>query len=112
MGLLLMFLDDRDVKDQNQKLKIVKDYITGERKVIFSPSDMGATLGAGFANNYKSRIIKKVKYDTEGNLKKIKFNFKGLYILKIMDSTSFADAKWMARRIGMLSREQIYGAFA
>ncbi|MBT3980891.1 MAG: hypothetical protein HOE90_06015 [Bacteriovoracaceae bacterium] len=109
--LFLFWISDQDGKDRNQKLKLVKSSsIPGSYKVVYSPSDMGGSLGGGMPNRFPKKIVKKNKFK-DGQLSKIKWKYSTLFTLRMIDHMSFSDARWMARMIGQLSIDQIENAF-
>jgi len=112
-AIFLAWIWDADTKDGNDKLKIVpyESYDKTDYKVIFSNSDMGASLGLNHPNFYNYKLVRKVKKDKAGNPTLIKFNYFRIYPLKVMDAVTIDDARWIARLMGQLTPKQIEDSF-
>ncbi|MBT3981112.1 MAG: hypothetical protein HOE90_07145 [Bacteriovoracaceae bacterium] len=113
MGLFLAWIEDKDVKDGNAKVK----YIPGkdpenysDYKIAYSASDIGSGIGMGFPNLYSKEFVKSHKVDRNGDVKKITLGFHSAYPVDILDAVTLDDAKWFASLIMQLSPRQIYTA--
>ncbi|MBF0206780.1 MAG: hypothetical protein HQK53_07800 [Oligoflexia bacterium] len=127
LALFLAWIYDADNKDENDKLKMVpytnqhsgqlnnqsSDQVNSDKsfKLIYSPSDMGASLGFGLPNYYDTRFIKWTGTNTSGAISSITFNYWGLYKLPIMHAVNFNDAKWIARKMAQFSFAQLNRTF-
>lgn len=104
----LAWIADPDVKNDNTKVKIVPYTDKNQQtryKYMLSASDMGAALGVGVPNLYNKKLIE------YSDAKTIKYNYLRTYPFPLSKAVNIDDAKWMARRISQLSKNQIYKAF-
>lgn len=112
--LFLAWIGDLDVKDENDKVKLIPyTKLDGslDYKVAFSNSDMGGALGSGYPNIHNYPLVDKVKKDEQGNPQLIELNYPRLYTFTLKNAVNINDAKWIARRMAQLSFEQILNAF-
>ena len=112
LKILMVLLNNWDMKDDNNEILAHKGDTTGELRYIIS--DLGATFGktGGFfsrsrndADDYvKAAFIKKVNGDV------IDFNYSGKN-QKLFEGITVADARWLGALMKRLSDEQIRDAF-
>lgn len=112
LKIMMLFINNWDMKDDNNAILAVKGDTQSERRFIIS--DLGATFGKtggvisrsrNKPSDYaKAEFIKGVK----GNL--VDFNYGGKNG-KLFDDLTVTDAKWLAGWLGRLSDEQIKDAF-
>lgn len=103
-SVFLSWVDDPDIKDDNTKLKIIPQ--DDSYKVAYSNSDMGGALGHGMPNFFDKSFVLKVRRHSNGDLKKLRFNYRSLYESDLGEIVSFNDIKWLLRRISQFSLEQ------
>ncbi|MBX9766887.1 MAG: hypothetical protein K2X47_06415, partial [Bdellovibrionales bacterium] len=105
--LFYAWVSDVDTGDRNSDLKLIKD--VNDWKVVYSASDMGASLGflaAKDAPNFLSRsMIRKVEPH------QITLNYVTQSRNPIVDAMTLADAHWFLRYATQLTPEQILNAF-
>ena len=114
LKILMVMLNNWDMKDDNNEILAVRGDTTGEGKLRYIISDLGATFGktGGFfsrsrndaADYVKADFIKKVNGDV------IDFNYGGKN-QKLFEGITVADARWLGALMKRLSDEQIRDAF-
>lgn len=112
LKIMMVFINNWDMKDDNNAILTVKGDTNSERRFIVS--DLGATFGKtggvisrsrNKPSDYaKAEFIKGIKGNT------IDFHYGGKNG-KVFDDLTVADAKWLAGWLGRLSDEQIKDAF-
>jgi hypothetical protein len=112
LKIMMVFLNNWDMKDDNNAILATKGVTNSERHYIIS--DLGATFGktGGIISRsrnkpsdyVKSEFVKEVK----GN--EIEFHYGGKNG-KLFDDIKVSDAKWLADWLGRLSDDQIRDAF-
>lgn len=111
----LAWVADPDVKDDNDKTKIVP-YTTQDGqesfKIMFSASDMGGALGFGFPNYYNTNFIKKVTRNKAGEVTELDLAYLRIFPFNLRKAVNIADTKWFARRMAQLSLAQVEKAFS
>jgi hypothetical protein len=103
--MFMAWVHDIDVKNDNNKLKIVPH--EDGFKVMHSNSDMGAALGIGFPNVYNTPFVKTVYRNKNNEVTGIKLHFVRIYPYEIEEAVNINDVKWFARLIGQFSIEQL-----
>lgn len=110
-ALFLAWIMDVDPKDENNKVKLVPSDKAPGYKLIFSNSDMGASLGVGYPNLYNFKLIKKIIRNSQGQPVEIELNYRRIYGLKTLSAINMDDAKWLVRLMAQLTYEQYKKAF-
>lgn len=108
-ALFYAWVGDIDVKDDNANLVLAGQH--GERKVIYSAADMGASLGGIFGNdapNFFARdLVARVRRKPDQTLYEVVLNYRTIMGNRALNAISINDAKWMTRLIAQLSPTQI-----
>ena len=114
LKILMVMLNNWDMKDDNNEILAMRGDTTGEGKLRYIISDLGATFGktGGFfsrsrndaADYVKAAFIKKVNGDV------IDFNYGGKN-QKLFEGLTVADARWLSALMKRLSDDQIKDAF-
>ena len=112
LKILMVMINNWDMKDDNNEILAVRDDTTGELRYIIS--DLGGSFGktGGFfarsrnkpSDYVKADFIKKVNGDV------IDFNYGGKN-QKLFENMTIADARWLNNLLKQLSDEQIKDAF-
>lgn len=112
-SLFLAWIADPDIKDANVKAKLVPvpDGTATDYRLVYSASDMGGGLGTGLPNLFPKDLVRGVERDLRGRTWAIDLTYRGIFPAPLLASASFSDARWIARMIGQLTREQIADAF-
>ena len=112
-GVFLAWISDPDIKDANVKAKlvpVVQDGVAGHI-LVHSASDMGGALGTGFPNLFKKDLVARIERSETGRFESLEFTFRSIFPAPMLAVVSYQDARWIARLIGQLSREQVIHAF-
>ena len=112
LKILMVLLNNWDMKDDNNEILAHKGDTTGELRYIIS--DLGATFGKtggifsrsrnDIPDYIKAEFIKKVNGDV------IDFNYGGKN-QKLFEGITVADARWLSNLLKQLSDDQIKDAF-
>jgi hypothetical protein len=114
LKVLMVLLNNWDIKDENNKIIAVNNTDTGERELRYIVSDLGATLGklGGFISRSRNKpedfINAKFVKGVEGD--KVRFNYSGKNTDIFRDIT-VEQAQWLGERLSRLSDAQISDAF-
>lgn len=112
LKIMMVFLNNWDMKDDNNAILATKGATDSERRYIIS--DLGATFGktGGIISRSRNKPSDYVKSEfvkgVKGNA--VEFNYGGKNG-KLFDNINVSDAKWLAERLGRLSDDQIRDAF-
>jgi len=107
LAVLSYWIQNKDVKDDNNRGVIDRRSST----YVEYMHDMGASLGdLKISGNPNLLKVGEAYVRRRGG--KVKFTANMLYVPKVFGHVTYADAAWMARKIGKLSREQILAAVA
>lgn len=114
LKVMMVLLENWDIKDDNNKILRVKDAESGTEELHYIISDLGATFGktGGFASRSrnepedyaKAKFIKGVKRGL------VEFHFNGKRGDLFRDIT-VEQARWVGERLSRLSDQQINDAF-
>ena len=104
------WIKNKDMKDDNSRVGLIYNPATEKfDKYVEFQSDLGCTMGglipSGALNLFESSFV-------QYQVNSINFKMRPLYIPKSWKSCSWSDARWMALRIGRLTRENIEECFA
>lgn len=107
LSLFMAWINNNDLKEADQNKLILKGK-KGSERLFYLNSDLGWSFGI-FAQSelpqfFKSNPIKSTKGDG------IKFNYMTWHWSNLFDDITYDDARWLARRIARLSRDQIKDA--
>lgn len=112
LKIMMVFINNWDMKDDNNAILVVKGDTQSERRFIVS--DLGATFGktGGVISRSRNKPsdYAKAEFIKGVNGNRIDFHYGGKNG-KIFDDITVADAKWLAGWLGRLSDEQIKDAF-
>lgn len=117
-ALFSAWVNDTDVKDDNSSIVLVGN--ASNRRVAYSASDMGATLGrlifglimGNDSPNFLTRdIIERVRRRPDNTIYEVILNYRSTFSNSGLSVMSISDAKWMTRMIAQLSPAQIRNAF-
>jgi hypothetical protein len=112
LKIMMVFLNNWDMKDDNNAILATKGATNSERHYIIS--DLGATFGktGGIISRSRNKPSDYVKSEfvkgVNGN--EIDFNYSGKNG-KLFDNIKLSDAKWLAGWLSRLSNDQISDAF-
>ncbi len=113
-GVFIAWIGDPDIKDANVKTKLVPvteaDGTEGFR-LVYSASDLGGALGTGLPNLFPKDLVQGVERDWHGRPTTVHLTYRSIFPAPLLASASLSDARWLARRIGQLSREQVMSTF-
>jgi len=114
LKIMMVLINNWDIKDSNNKIRVVRDEGTGANELQYFVSDLGGSLGktggiiSRSRNNpsdfEKATFVELVKGD------KIAFHYAGKN-KKLFADITLADVKWVSAWLGRLSDEQIKDAF-
>jgi hypothetical protein len=107
LAILSYWIQNKDVKDDNNRGVIDRR----SSSYVEYLHDMGASLG-GLKISGNPNLLKVGEAYARRRGGKVKFTANMLYVPKVFDRASYADAAWMARKIGNLSRDEILAAVA
>jgi hypothetical protein len=112
LKIMMVFLNNWDMKDDNNAILATKGATNSERHYIIS--DLGATFGktGGIISRSRNKPSDYVKSEFVKGVKgnEIDFNYGGKNG-KLFDDIKVSDAKWLAGWLGRLSDDQIRDAF-
>jgi hypothetical protein len=114
LKVLMVLLNNWDIKDENNRIIAVKNAETGEQELRYIVSDLGATLGklGGIISRSRNKpedfINAKFVKGVEGD--KVQFNYSGKRPELFRDIT-VEQAEWIGERLSRLSDAQISDAF-
>lgn len=112
LKIMMVFINNWDMKDDNNAILAVKGNTQSERRFIIS--DLGATFGktGGVISRSRNKPSDYAKAEfikgVHGN--RVDLNYGGKNG-KLFDDLTVADAKWLAGWLGRLSDDQIKDAF-
>lgn len=103
-------IKNKDMKDDNSRVALLFNEKTGEfDRTVEYQSDLGCSLGhfkpSGEINSFESSFVKNL-------INGIGFSMKPLYVPESWKACSWSDARWMALRIGRLTRADFERCFA
>jgi hypothetical protein len=114
LKIMMVLINNWDIKDSNNKIRVVRDEGTGVNELQYFVSDLGGSLGktGGIISRSRNKpsdfekatFVESVKGD------KIAFRYGGKN-KKLFDDITVADVKWISGWLGRLSDEQIKDAF-
>jgi hypothetical protein len=114
LKILMLMLNNWDMKDDNNEILAMRGDTTGEGKLRYIISDLGATFGKtggvfsrsrnDVPDYVKAEFIKKIDGD------KIDFSYSGKN-QKLFEGLTVADARWLNNLLKRLSDDQIKDAF-
>ena len=112
LKIMMVFINNWDMKDDNNAILAVKGDTNSERRFIIS--DLGATFGktGGVISRSRNKPsdYAKAEFIKGVNGNRIDFHYGGKNG-KIFDDITVTDAKWLAGWLSRLSDEQIKDAF-
>ena len=119
--LFYLWLADKDIKDANAKLGLVKIEPEtphgGKRKVYYSATDMGSTLGGLLGRNrpnyFRYNLVNEKDSVLSGPLEKQVLVLNSILPIRnpLLQVLSFSDIKWILRMMAQLTKEQIKKSF-
>ena len=114
LKVMMILLENWDIKDDNNKILVVKNASTGQTELRYIISDLGGTLGktGGWTSRSrnkpedfgKAKFINKVKSGT------VEFRYSGKRQELFRDIT-VEQARWIGQLLARLSDQQISDAF-
>jgi hypothetical protein len=116
--LFSLWISNRDAKDDNNKSFFIREPIEPGRKMqiasyLEGPHDLGLTLGSLWSSVEINEMKKGADFARKGLLgAKIRFPQALLFKPKSWSESTWADAKWMARRITSITEGEIREAAA
>ena len=114
LKIMMVLLDNWDLKDSNNKIVMVRDEQSGENQLRYIVSDLGATLGktgwlATRSRNEPSDFANaKFVDDVKGNFIDLHYSGKRK---ELVHGITLAHARWIGDLLSRLSDQQIGDAF-
>ena len=114
LKVLMILLENWDIKDENNKILFVKNNETGKGEMRYIISDLGATFGK--TGNFVTRTrnkpedFVKAKFINEVKGSRVDFRYSGKR-QNIFNDITIEQARWIGDLLGRLSDQQIADAF-
>jgi hypothetical protein len=109
------WIANADMKDEENNKLVLRNFPNGERKMFLVQQDVGHSFGWILPERPEAFTWDLIEQNSTSKLfgwinGSIEFNYVNLQDAGLEHTTTYADAKWMARRIAQLSRKQIEDA--
>lgn len=114
LKVLMVLLENWDIKDDNNKILLVRDEQTGRSELQYIISDLGATFGktGGIVSRSRNKpedyVEAKFINEVKGN--RVDFRFSGKR-QGLFDDITIGQARWVGDLLVQLSGQQIQDAF-
>lgn len=114
LKVLMVLLENWDIKDDNNKILLVRDEQTGRDELQYIISDLGATFGktggvlSRTRNKPEDYVEAKFINEVKGN--RVDFRFSGKR-QSLFDDITIAQARWLGSLLAQLTDQQIQDAF-
>ena len=114
LKVMMVLLENWDIKDDNNKILLVRNEQTGRSELLYIISDLGATFGktggviSRSRNKPEDYVEAKFINEVKGN--HIDFRFSGKR-QGLFDDITIAQARWVGDLLAQLTDQQIQDAF-
>lgn len=111
------WIANADMKDEENNKLVLRNMPNGEQKMFLVQQDVGHSFGWILPERAEAYSWDMIETNATSRLfgwvnGSIEFNYINLQDAGLEHTTTYADAKWMTRRIAQLTREQIEAAVA
>jgi hypothetical protein len=114
LKVLMILLENWDIKDENNKILLIRSSEGGKKELRYIISDLGATLGktGNFVTRSRNKPedFVKAKFINEVKGNNIDFSYSGKR-QNIFNDITIEQARWIGELLGRLSDQQIKDAF-
>ncbi|HKS39048.1 MAG TPA: hypothetical protein VJX74_00430 [Blastocatellia bacterium] len=114
LKVLMVLLENWDIKDDNNKILLVRNERTGRNELQYIISDLGATFGktGGILSRTRNKPedYAEAKFINEVKGNRIDFRFSGKR-QGLFDDITIGQARWLGNLLAQLTDQQIQDAF-